>query len=324
MTAIMKPDAVIAALKPYAVPAGAILCLWPAIGPALALLLGIAVALTCGNAYGAYTKQYTSRLLSLSVIGLGAGMNLNSVLQAGASGIGYTAISIILCMAAGLLIGRFLKTDREASTLITVGTAICGGSAIAAIAPAIHAKDQTISVALAVVFCLNALALLIFPWVGHMAGLTEYQFGLWAALAIHDTSSVVGAGLKYGPDALETAVTVKLARALWIVPLAFAVQALYARGHAPASGHKPKYPWFIIGFLAMAGLVTYVPALAPFGDIIGAIARQLLVVTLFLIGTGLSADALKTVGIKPMVQGIVLWLAVASASLCAIHAGWIH
>jgi len=320
----MKTDAVIAALKHYAVPAGTILCLWPAIGPAVALLLGIAVALTCGNAYSAYTKQHTSRLLSLSVIGLGAGMNLNAVLQAGASGIGYTAVSIILCMAAGLLIGRFLKTDREASTLISVGTAICGGSAIAAIAPAIHAKGHNISVALAVVFCLNALALLIFPWVGHMAGLTQHQFGLWAALAIHDTSSVVGAGLKYGPDALETAVTVKLARALWIVPLVFAVQALYRQGPPLPDGTKRKYPWFIVGFLAMAGLMTYVPALLPFGDIIGAIARQLLVVTLFLIGTGLSADALKTVGIKPMVQGIVLWLAVASASLYAIHAGWIH
>ena len=312
-------------MKKYVLPVIGLLCLWPAVGPAAGLALGIAVALTCGNAYGEYTHTYMPKLLAISIIGLGAGMHLDTVIAAGVKGIGYTAISIAACSLAGWLIGAFLRVEREASLLITVGTAICGGSAIAAVAPVIHAKPHNMSAALAVVFCLNALALFLFPAIGHWAGLSEPQFGLWAALAIHDTSSVVGAGAKYGPEALQIATTVKLARALWIVPLAFAVQFLYRHDAAQTSDVKAKrkYPWFILGFLAAAALVTWVPALAPAGKIVEACARRLLVVSLFLIGANLTFDTLKQVGFKPMLQGLILWVLVAAAGLYALQAGWI-
>lgn len=308
----------------YLIPALAVLCAMPFINAGAALALGITAALLVGNPYMVTTRKLTKTTLSLSVIGLGAGMNLINVAQAGLSGIGYTAISIVLVLALGMGIAKLLKTEKVAGMLISVGTAICGGSAIAAIAPVIDAKPHQISVSVAVVFILNAVALLIFPMIGHALDLTQEQFGLWSALAIHDTSSVVGASAQYGARALEVGTTVKLARALWIVPLVFAVQAWHHRqikqtaGEDAQTSAKPKYPWFILGFLAMAAVVTYVPALQGAGHIVELCARRLLVVTLFLIGANLTIDTIKEVGPRPLLQGVLLWVIVLIATLAAI------
>ncbi len=310
-----------------AIPTLGILCLiTPQIGAASALFFGILAATVLGNPYAQHAKLWTSRLLSTSIIGLGAGMNLITVAHTGLTGIGYTAISIALTMFIGLALAMALRTDRETSLLVTVGTAICGGSAIAALAPTLQAKHENISVALGVVFMLNAIALVIFPPIGHFFELSQHQFGLWSALAIHDTSSVVGAGLKYGPEALETGTTVKLTRALWIVPLVFIIQAVLQhqrKTEGPTQTQKKKYPWFILGFLTMAALFTYMPEWQSYGDMIELTAKRLLVLTLFLIGSNLTLSNIKSVGLKPFILGIALWLIVASLSLLAITQSWI-
>lgn len=308
------------------IPVAAVLCLTPYVSSALALILGIFLAVVMGNPYIAKTRKLTSTLLSLSVMGLGAGMDLGVVGRVGLQGIGYTVVGISSTLILGYLFGRLLKTERDTSVLISVGTAICGGSAIAAVAPTIKAKHHEISVALGTVFLLNALALFIFPPIGHALGLTETQFGLWSALAIHDTSSVVGASLQYGPHALEVGTTVKLARALWIVPVTFMFGYIYAKGAAKTAtaDAKPKRPWFILGFLIAAALVTYIPELRSAGHVVNEIAKRALVVTLFLIGTNLTKETLAQVGIKPLIQGVALWVTIASATLGAIVIGWIH
>lgn len=313
-------------LARYAVPVLAIACLLPAVGAALALCLGIAAALLLGNPYHERTNVIAKKLLAFCVIGLGAGMNLVEVAHAGLRGVGYTAVSILLVMAAGLALGRILRTDAQSSLLITVGTAICGGSAIAAVAPVINARSASISIAMGVVFSLNALALLVFPAIGHMLDLPQKAFGLWSALAIHDTSSVVGAGLSYGAEALQTGTTIKLARALWIVPLVLAIAAYLQRSGRAAeekTAAKLRYPWFILGFLLAAALVTFVPVLAPAGHVVERVARQGLVLCLFLIGAGLTRDTLRAVGVRPLVQGLALWVVTAAASLLAIKTGLI-
>jgi uncharacterized integral membrane protein (TIGR00698 family) len=292
-----------------------------------ALLGGILLALALGNPYAARTKALTPRLLSLSVVGLGAGMDLVKVAQAGLAGFAYTAAGLGLALLLGWLLGRALAVARDTSVLLSVGTAICGGSAIAAVAPVIRAQDEEVSMALATVFLLNAAALMVFPAIGHSLHLGERAFGLWAALAIHDTSSVVGAASGYGPEALLVATTTKLARALWIVPVAFGIGLLYARLHLfeGEAGHaKAKRPWFILGFLAMAALVTFVPALRPAGAWVNAAAKRSLVLTLFLLGCGLSREALKRVGPRPFLQGLLLWICVGAGSLGAIRLGWIR
>ena len=293
-------------------------CLWPQISPALALAAGAVLALALGNPFGEKISKASRLLLALSVVGIGAGMDLHDVLKAGASGLGYTLAGIVFALGLGALLGRALKADRDTSLLVSVGTAICGGSAIAAIAPVIRAKPHAISVALATVFLLNGVALVVFPPVGHFFGLSQEQFGLWAALAVHDTSSVVGATLHYGQEALQTGTTVKLARALWIVPLAFFIGYAYARKGEDAGGGKVKKPWFILGFIALAALVTWFPALQGAGEIVAAVAKRLMVLTLFLIGTNLTMDALKSVGPRPLVLGVVLWLCVAGLTLWAV------
>ena len=301
---------------------GALLALLP-FTPAVAALVGGAVlALSVGNPRAALTRTWTHRLLPLAVMGLGADMDLRAVAKAGLHGLGYTALSLSLVLTLGLGLARLLKVDREAGLLISVGTAICGGSAIAAVAPVVRAREQAISVSLATVFLLNAAALVLFPPIGRAAALGQDAFGLWSALAIHDTSSVVGAGLAYGPRALEVATTVKLARALWIVPLTFGLGWAAAR-RDPASADAPpaKKPWFIAGFLAMAALVTFVPALQVPGHLVAATARRLLVLTLFLIGAGLSREALRSVGLRPFLQGLALWLIVGSLGLGAVKLG---
>ncbi len=296
--------------------------LYPFFSPGVALMLGIAVALTMGNPFPLATARTVTPLLQISVVGLGAGMNLVEVGRAGAHGFLYTVIGITLTMTVGLTLGRLLRTGRDTSLLVTVGTAICGGSAIAAVAPAIRAKSHEISVALATVFFLNAIALLIFPSMGHRLGLNQAQFGVWSALAIHDTSSVVGAAMQYGARALEIATTIKLTRALWIVPVTLAVGMVWNRGAGPGAT-KAKRPWFILGFLAAAALVTWMPSLKPAGHLVFLAAQRSLVVTLFLIGSGLSRSALQLVGKRPLLQGFVLWLLMGSATLGAILLGWI-
>ncbi len=303
---------------------GGLLALAPFTPSAAALVGGAALALGLGNPHQERTQAWTHHLLPLAVVGLGADMNLRAVARAGLHGLAYTALSLSLVLALGWWLARLFKVERDAGLLISVGTAICGGSAIAAVAPVLRAKEQEISVALATVFLLNAAALLLFPPIGHAAGLSQDGFGLWAALAIHDTSSVVGAGLAYGPRALEVATTVKLARALWIVPLTLGIGWLVARRATVAPDAPPlKQPWFIAGFLAMAALVTFVPALHGAGQAVAFGARRLLVLTLFFIGAGLSREALRSVGLRPLLQGLVLWLLVASLGLGAVKMGWL-
>jgi uncharacterized integral membrane protein (TIGR00698 family) len=310
---------------------GALLALAPFTSAAVALLGGAAIALIFGNPVQPQTHTWTHRLLPLAVVGLGAEMNLGTVARVGLHGLGYTAISLSLVMGLGLLLGKYLKVDRDAGLLISIGTAICGGSAIAAAAPVLRARPHQVSIALATVFLLNAVALVVFPPIGHLAHLGQEPFGLWAALAIHDTSSVVGAGLAYGPRALEVATTVKLARALWIVPMTLGLGYMMANRRRKAGLSEAeieaedalpvKKPWFIGGFLLVAALVTWVPTLHTAGHFVAAGAHHVLVLTLFLIGAGLSREALKSVGFRPFLQGLLLWLMVGSLGLGAVKLG---
>jgi uncharacterized integral membrane protein (TIGR00698 family) len=304
-----------------------ILCLAPFVSSGVALLAGAALALTIGNPHAAKTKVVTPRLLALSVMGLGAGMDLSVVAKVGLQGVGYTVAGISLTLLLGTLLGRLLSTGRNTSILLTVGTAICGGSAIAAVAPTIRAKDHEVSVALGVVFLLNAVGLIIFPPIGHALSLSQKQFGLWSALAIHDTSSVVGAAIQYGSEALQTGTTVKLARALWIVPVTLVASRLFNSSESAdgvSTRAKPKRPWFILGFLVAAAIVTWIPALKPAGHWVELVAKRCLVLTLFLIGCNLSRATLQAVGIRPLLQALILWIVVASTTLLAIGSGWIH
>jgi uncharacterized integral membrane protein (TIGR00698 family) len=301
---------------------------WLDISSALALALGLLFGVILKNPFLETTKLLTHRLLSLAVIGLGAGMNLMVVAKVGSQGFLYTFLGIFLTITLGLMFGRLLRVQHNSSWLISVGTAICGGSAIASVAPVLKAKQHEISIALGIVFLLNSIALLLFPHIGHHFAMTQEQFGLWAALAIHDTSSVVGASLAYGTDALRIGTTVKLARALWIVPVTLMVGIYVARLQKgdDASGNqaKRKYPWFILGFLIAAALNTWLPIFQGVAGPIELLAKRLMVLTLFIIGSNLNIEILKGMGIKPLVQGISLWLIAASLSLVAILQNWIH
>jgi uncharacterized integral membrane protein (TIGR00698 family) len=305
----------------WLLPLAALLCLSPMVSTGAGLLLGLAIALFAGNPYLTRTRKLTPPLLALSVVGLGAGMDLRVVARVGAHGALATIAGISAALLLGALLTRLLGVDRTVGALISAGTAICGGSAIAALVPVLRAKDHEASVALATVFLLNAIALFVFPVVGHAAGLDDAQFGLWSALAIHDTSSVVGAAVAWGGGAVAIATTVKLARALWIVPLTFAAGWWQARAGFAASEGTPRKPWFIAGFVAVAALVTFIPSLQPAGRLVAAGARQALVVTLFLIGAGLTRASLAAVGPRPLALGVLLWIAVAALSLAAISAG---
>jgi uncharacterized integral membrane protein (TIGR00698 family) len=296
---------------------GSVICLTPYVNSAAALLFGAIIAIFFGNPISHKTKIFSQKLLSYSIMGLGAGMNLIEVGKAGLNGISITAVSISATILIGLYLGKLIKSDTESSILISVGTAICGGSAIAAVGPAIRSKGQSMSIALGTVFILNALALIIFPEIGHIVGLSQKQFGFWSALAIHDTSSVVGAGLQYGSEALKIGTTVKLARALWIVPLTFVFSHYFSKTSTEKT--KTKKPWFILGFIIVAALFTWIPNLSPMSKQIEFIARRGFVLTLFLIGSGLSKSTLMSVGWRPLLQGILLWILVSSISLFAIY-----
>ncbi len=305
------------------IPAAGLLCLLPQVSATTALLSGIAIALIFTNPYLSHTRKLAHQFLALSIIGLGAGTNISVVEHAGFRGLGYTAVSIAATLALGWFLGRRLGVRRDASLLISVGTAICGGSAIAAVAPVVQAEHHDVSVALATVFLLNAAALILFPWIGHFMGLSQTQFGFWSALAIHDTSSVVAAAMRYGPKALEIGTTVKLTRALWIIPVALAAGFFFGENENTTQS-RLKIPWFLAGFVAVALAVSLFPALKPAGLEISSVSQRLLVVTLFLIGSNMTREALKEVGIRPMIQGLLLWGSVASISLAAITAGLIH
>lgn len=292
--------------------------------PGIALLGGIAIAITVGNPWHAQTSRWAKRLLQMSVAGLGAGMNILLVAQTGVQGIGYTIVGIALTMATGLALARWLHVPREAGLLLSVGTAICGGSAIAAVAAAIRASAAHVSVALATVFALNALGLWIFPVVGQWLALDAPDFGLWSALAIHDTSSVVGAALAHSEAALQIATPIKLARALWIVPVTLVIHHYWPTASPETRGTRSTPPWFILGFLLASAFVTWCPAAQPLGLHVAAGAKRLLVATLFLIGATLSRPALTTVGWRPLAHGTFLWILVASTTLLAILAGWIQ
>jgi uncharacterized integral membrane protein (TIGR00698 family) len=299
-------------------PAAAALCLLPFVSTGMGLLLGLVLALAFGNPYLAWTRKATHTLLAVSVVGLGAGMDLRVVARVGAHGILYTVLGIASALTLGALLTRLFKVSRDVGTLITVGTAICGGSAIAAVVPVLRPKEHEVSVALATVFLLNAVALFVFPPIGHAVGLTDAQFGLWSALAIHDTSSVVGAAVAWGGKAVEIATTVKLARALWIVPLTLAIGQWHRRTSGAAASGKARRPWFIAGFVAAAALVTYVPGLQHAGHLVASASKQALVLTLFFIGASLTRSSLRAVGARPLALGVALWIAMAGLSLAAI------
>lgn len=286
--------------------------------PPIALLAGLIFALTCGQVYPKVNKKLSKKLLQYSVVGLGFGMNLQESLASGKEGMIFTIVSVVGTLVIGWLIGRcLLKVDSKTSYLISSGTAICGGSAIAAVGPVIKAKDEQMSVALATIFILNAIALFLFPVIGRWIGLDQQEFGLWAAIAIHDTSSVVGAGAAYGEEALKVATTVKLTRALWIIPVAVATSFIFK-----TKGQKVSIPWFILFFVLAMVFNSYVLSNSEtgivIGDAINSLARKVLCLTMFFIGASLSRETLKSVGFKPLLQGVLLWFVISIATLLYI------
>lgn len=297
----------------------ALACLVPWGPPWAALLAGLVFGLTGEHPFATAHKRWGTLLLQLSVVGLGAAMNLNALVKAGVSGALSSALLLAVTMLATWVLAKAFRVEPTTSVLLGAGTAICGGSAIAAVSSAIGAKSESTSIALAVVFILNAVALMVFPPMGQLAGLSQVEFGLWSALAIHDTSSVVGASMRYGAEALSVATTVKLARALWIVPLTWAIARMMP-ATAVAAGAVKK-PWFILGFLLAAALVTWVPVLAPLGAGVAQVARHALILSLFVIGSGVGRQALRAVGPGPFLLGISLWLLVAAGTLALIRSG---
>ena len=283
--------------------------------PPVALFLGLAFALVFGQPFPGFNKKMSKKLLQYSVVGLGFGMNIEASLASGKEGMLFTIVSVFGTLLIGWLIGRkMLKVDRNTSYLISSGTAICGGSAIAAVGPVIKAKDSEMSVALGTVFILNAIALFLFPSIGKLLGLDEQQFGTWAAIAIHDTSSVVGAGAAYGEEALKVATTIKLTRALWIIPVAFLTSFIFR-----TKGSKVNIPWFILFFVLAMVANTYLLCDYPqIGTVVSGISRKCLTITMFFIGASLSPSVLKSVGVKPLVQGVLLWVIISVGSLLFI------
>ncbi|HEX6641445.1 MAG TPA: putative sulfate exporter family transporter [Thermoanaerobaculia bacterium] len=289
-------------------------CLTPWCPPPLALALGLLLALTLGSPYK--TSRQTKILLQISVVGLGFGMNLQKVVAAGRSGILFTLATIVGTLLIGYALGRALQINRSTAHLISSGTAICGGSAIAAVGPVIGATDVEMSVSLGTVFILNSIALFVFPIIGAALHLTQSQFGIWAAIAIHDTSSVVGAAAAYGAEALQIATTVKLTRALWIVPLTLVTAYAFRKRGAG----RVTIPWFIFFFLLASVIRTYVPAPPIAWDVLVRIARIGLTVTLFLIGSALSRKSLAAVGFRPLILGVTLWVLISAVGLWAVRA----
>jgi uncharacterized integral membrane protein (TIGR00698 family) len=295
--------------------AGLIIAASGLISPPIALLAGLTFGLLVVHPYPVDARKLSAFLLQASIVALGFGMNLHEVVRAGRTGFFYTAVSITFALSLGLALGFLFKVQHKPSLLISAGTAICGGSAIAAVGPVVNAGEEEMAVSLGTVFVLNSVALFLFPAIGYALHLTQAQFGLWSALAIHDTSSVVGATAKYGSQALMIGTTIKLARALWIVPVAFAA-ALLNKGKA-----RVKWPWFILLFCLAAVVGTYLPMFSSVYPRLSALGKSGLTVTLFLIGTGISKSTLKQVGARPLLLGVLLWAIVATSSLALILLG---
>lgn len=283
------------------------------ITPAYALLLGLIFAFTFENPFPKFNKKCSKYLLQASVVGYGFSMNLEQSLRSGAEGMTFTVVSVIGVMVIGVMLGYWLHIERKTAYLISSGTAICGGSAIAAVGPVLKANDNEMAVSLGVVFILNAIALFIFPPLGHLAGMSETQFGTWAAIAIHDTSSVVGAGDAYGTKALEVATLIKLTRALWIIPLALVTMVIFRDKSA-----KISIPWFIFLFILAMVINTYAGLPAEFGHCMAFWAKKGMVVTLFLIGASLSLKSIRAVGVKPLVLAVCLWIAIGVSSFFVV------
>ncbi|HEX8014779.1 MAG TPA: putative sulfate exporter family transporter [Flavobacterium sp.] len=290
-----------------------LLCVFSIISPPIALLLGVFIVNVFGNPFLEFNHKAITFLLQFSVVGLGFGMNTSSAISAGKEGFLLTVLSIFSTLIFGTLLGKWLKTDKKTSHLISCGTAICGGSAIAAISPTIKSNENQTSIALGVIFILNSVALFVFPFIGHQLDLSQKDFGLWCAIAIHDTSSVVGAANKYGAEALQIATTVKLARALWIIPISILTAIIFKNKNS-----KIKIPYFIGLFVLAMLLNSYVPQIAVFTPNFVGIAKIGLTITLFLIGATLNSNALKSVGVKPLLQGVLLWIFIAGLGLMSI------
>ena len=291
------------------------LCLFGSlmVKPAVALFMGIAIALTIGAPYAKSNKKVSKYLLQAAVVGLGFGMNLHASLAAGKEGMLFTIVSVVGVMIVGVTLGKVLKVNPKNAYLISSGTAICGGSAIAAVSPIIDADENDTSMALATIFILNAVALFVFPPIGEALGLTQQQFGTWAAIAIHDTSSVVGAAAAYGEEALAVATTIKLTRALWIFPLALASILAFR-----TKGKRVAFPWFILMFIGAMILNTYIALPEWFTTNVVLCSKKALSLTLFLIGCGLSLGAIKKVGAKPLVLGVILWALISVVTLVVV------
>ncbi|OCB73802.1 hypothetical protein B0A79_23050 [Flavobacterium piscis] len=290
-----------------------VLCLFSIISPPIALLLGVVMVNVFGNPFVAFNHIAITYLLQFSVIGLGFGMNATAAISAGKEGFILTIFSIFSTLILGAFLGKWLKTDKKTSHLISCGTAICGGSAIAAISPVIKSNENQTSIALGVIFILNSIALFVFPFIGHQLDLSQKEFGLWCAIAIHDTSSVVGAANKYGAEALQIATTVKLARALWIIPISLLTAIIFKN-----KSQKIKIPYFIGLFILAMLFNSYVPQTAIVSPYIVNIAKIGLTITLFLIGATLNINTLKAVGVKPLLQGVFLWIFIAGLGLASI------
>lgn len=290
-----------------------LLCFMPFVDAPIALVLGFALAVTLGNPYAAQSSKTTKWLLKVAIVGLGFGMNFYSAINAGKDGLLFTVFSIVFTLLLGWILGKWLGVEKKISYLVSSGTAICGGSAIAAVAPTIDASDRQISVALGTVFILNAIALIVFPWIGHALDLSQQQFGVWSAIAIHDTSSVVGAASKYGEKALEIATTIKLGRALWIIPLSIFTVLINKGGKK-----KISLPYFIGLFILAMLISTFLPQFGWLYQYVVLLSKKALVITLFLIGSGLSIETIKSVGVKTFLQGVLLWIAISVSVLIVV------
>lgn len=292
----------------------ALVCLLPFISSPVALILGFTLA-----SLGIVPTQFnlaalTKKLLSYSIIGLGFGIHLDQAIEASKQGLGLIIASIFFTLLMGYALTKLLRIEQKTGHLIASGTAICGGSAIAAVAPAINARDDQTSLALATVFVLNSVALFVFPALGHLLEMSQHAFGTWAAIAIHDTSSVVGAAGAYGDEALRTATTLKLARALWIIPIAFA-SALMFKGDSKKIG----IPYFIVFYCVAILFAHFVPDLQPVYDQVFNLSKRVLVVCLFLIGSGITVQKLRASGLQPLLLGVLLWLSIGVGSLVYIQ-----
>ncbi len=288
-------------------------CATPFANNPIALIIGFLFACILGNPFAHISHKATKWLLKICVVGLGFGMSLQTAIHTSKQGLILTVCSIVITLGLGIIIGKLLKISTKIAHLLASGTAICGGSAIAAVAPIVNASEKEISVSLGTVFLLNSIALIIFPAIGHFFNLTQHQFGLWSAIAIHDTSSVVGAASSYGQEALQLATTVKLARALWIIPLSLVSAFVFK-----SENKKINIPWFIGLFILAMIMNSYIPYISNFNTYIVSISKTGLTITLFLIGVGLSINKIKSVGWKPLLLGVLLWIVISVSSLFAI------